>query len=270
MRKLFCLLCVFALSLCACKKADTPTETTPTANTAPTVSTTPTQPTSPTVPAPSGPTTFQYGESFGTNVTEFLTLLRTLHPDWSDNNRNLSEKNCYNVTPPEVFAETNMQIFFSPVTYRSYILLDNQTEDGSSSPEIHKAVGDFVSAIPWDIDSDGHKDLLYSHSFGSGIPYRAISLFNPVSKENTRIFTTSKLIYTKELFLTKSASNVYFEGKPEAAEQLAFPVWEVDFENIYKKEDDRSVLIGNKYTVTGIHGHIAVTNGIPTFIPYEK
>lgn len=242
--------------------APSTTPTTPAESTAPTETT-------PPETTPPGPTTFKTEGPFDKNVPEFMALLAVQRPDDLTGAYAVQEKYCCNFTPQEVAAETNMQIFRDRRSGKSYILLDDQTND-SDSPEIFRIPGDFVSATPWDYDSDGVKDLLITYNFGSGNLYRIVGIFNSVSKEFTRLYQTLKLHHTIRLFVTQSASDVLFDGKTEADGQLSYPVFEVEDISEEILDGDTVVLTSREFKVTGIHGHIEIKDGKPEFIPYGE
>ena len=237
MKKLLSILCVLAtlLSLCACQK--------PTEEQAAT-----TAPTEPQV------TAYPYREHYTKNgVQEFLALLDVQDPVVMTGPRAVDEDNCNNVTPPEVAAQTKMQIFNTDMTGLTFILLDGQ---------IYKLGGSFQNAVPCDFDGDGKKDLLLVLCWGSGNNYTNLIVFNSVTKTSKTIHKVSHIYYPRAWFVATSGADIYFEGMAESDKQLSYPVLRLK----YEKENNKIV----RLVVEGIDGHIQVKDGVPQFVPYGK
>lgn len=126
------------------------------------------------------------------SVEEFISVLADTEKEdvdafghlWSGNPQNA--ENCYNVTPKEVSAVCDIQIFKFSDSCASFAFVDGEAY------EICISLGGygFVNAIPWDYDEDGNMDLLVASSWGSGIHRSEISVFNAVTKESVVVYST--------------------------------------------------------------------------------
>ena len=261
MRKAFCLLCVFAtlLSLCACKaptEDPTPTETTaPTQTSAPTQPTVPTLPTVPTQPTSPAPTTHTQGPFSQQNVPEFLTLLRPKFPKAGDDSLLFVAQDWCNETPAAVAAETNVQFFTYTPYMKTFLQVDNEVfginNNNSAVPPVCE---NLVNTIVYDVDDDGTKDLLIAYSdFTGGSLDSGITLFNPVTKEFTRLYGTSD----------PSSKYILYIAEPTADEPLSFPVCRATMK--YDYED--SLLVRKEYTTDSIVGHIKIADKQAEYVP---
>ena len=229
MKKFFCILCVFSILCCLCSCNSNNTHK---AN--------------------------EY-EAMKTSVTkdsvkEFVSLLEDFEPGGLVSGYEYNEKNCYNVTPTEVAAETDMKIFKFSDSCASFVMLNNEVYP------LCEGVGGygFVEAIPCDFDNDGNKDLLVASSWGSGVHRSVISVFNSVSKESTILYTSDT-----DLIVARSTANI-FTDNPEIDEKLYYSVLSVKI-NV---EDNNFANLS--YDVTGVEGHIECENNSPQFIPYQE
>lgn len=193
------------------------------------------------------------------SVDEFLSLLRNIEPDGITNYCRIDEAYCYNVTPEQVAAETDMKIFKFSDSSASYVMLDNEVYP------LCESVGGygFVNAVPCDFDNDGNKDLLIASSWGSGIHRSIISVFNSVTKESTILYNTLDtdepdvdLVVGTTVPAFSSTQNI--EDLP-----ISYLIYSVEI----KFHDFDSVNLS--YAETGIVGSIEVENGVPVFIASE-
>ncbi len=97
-----------------------------------------------------------------------------------------AKENCYNVTPAEVSACTDIEIFKFSDTCAAFALID-----GEVYPICNYFGGiGFINAIPCDFDGDENYDLLISSSWGAGIGRSEISVFNTKTKASTVLYST--------------------------------------------------------------------------------
>lgn len=205
-------------------------------------------------------------ESMKTNiskdhVSEFMELLGgEIELDELLSGFILDEEHCYNVTPPQVAAETNMKIFKFSDSCISLVLLDNKIY---TLCESFGGYG-FVNAIPCDFDNDGNKDLLVASSWGSGLHRSIISVFNSVTKESTILYDTSTTDTPEvDLIVSQSTASI-FTDNPEIDEKLYYSVLSV------KINVENNNFAELAYVVDGVEGHIEAKDGTPTFTPYQK
>lgn len=172
----------------------------------------------------------------------------------------LDEEHCYNVTPPQVAAETDMKIFKFSDSSASFVIADGKIYILCTFLGGHG----FVNAIPCDFDNDGNKDLLVASSWGSGLHRSNISIFNSVTKESTVIYDNSPTAETPaDLIVAQSTDNI-FTNNPETDEKSYYWVLSV---NINVENNNWANL---SYVVKGIEGYIEVKDGTPTFVPYQE
>lgn len=97
-----------------------------------------------------------------------------------------AKENCYNVTPLEVSASTDIEIFKFSDTCAAFALID-----GKAYPicEYFGGMG-FINAVPCNFDGDENYDLLVSSAWGSGMSRSEISVFNTKTKETTVLYNT--------------------------------------------------------------------------------
>lgn len=194
------------------------------------------------------------------SVKDFLDLLKDYAPSGIILGQKIDEKNCYNVTPAEVAAETDMKIFKFSDSFASFVMVDNEIYP------ICESLGGygFVSAIPCDFNNDGEKDILVASSCGSGMHSSEISLFNSVTKESTILYDTVTTDTTStDLIVARSTANI-FTDDPEIAEELYYSVLSV------KINMDNNNHANLAYVVTGIEGYIECKGNTPQFIPYQN
>ncbi len=202
------------------------------------------------------PTTYKYQEHYTKeNVEEFVELCYSSNLLNPEAPYALTVENCYNVTPPDVAKQTDIQIFQGH-GYTLGILLG-----GENGSEIFPMVGSFVDAVPCDFDDDGKQDVLISSTWGSGVIYHQIQVFNSVTREFTTLLNSDKISPLQSLFLARHSYGIEFVGKTETDYRGAYPVLLTD--NVYEK----GYIV--KYVVVGIAGHIEVVDGEPRFIPSE-
>ena len=194
-------------------------------------------------------------------VPEFMELLgREIELGGLLSGMVLDEGHCYNVTPVEVAAETDMKIFKFSDSCISLVLLDNKIYNLCES---FGGYG-FVNAIPCDFDNDGNKDLLVASSWGSGLHRSVISVFNSASKESTILYDTSTTdTPSTDLIVAQSTANI-FTDDPDIDEKLFYSVLSV------KINVENNNFANLAYVVTGVAGYIECEDNIPQFIPYQK
>ena len=207
-------------------------------------------------------------ESMKTNISkdyvpEFMELLgREIELGGLSSGMVLDEEHCYNVTPVEVAAETDMKIFKFSDSCISLVLLDNKIYNLCES---FGGYG-FVNAVPCDFDNDGNKDLLVASSWGSGMHRSIISVFNSVTKESTFIYDTSDTDNPSiDLFVataTPSLSSKEIEDLP-----IYYQVYSAE---ITVNDTENYNLADLSYVATGMVGSIESENGKPVFKPYPE
>lgn len=174
----------------------------------------------------------------------------------------LDEKHCYNVTPPQVAAETDMKIFKFSDSCASFVLLDNEIYPLC---EWFGGYG-FVNAVPCDFNNDGNKDLLVASSWGSGMHRSIISVFNSVTKESTVLYDTSTTD-TSSVDLFVAAATPSFSSK----EIEVFPAYyQVYSAKITINDMENYNLADLSYVATDLVGSIEIEDGTPVFKPYQK
>lgn len=194
------------------------------------------------------------------SVKDFITLLEGVEPSGLISGYKIDEKNCYNVTPAEVAAETDMKIFKFSDSCASFVMVDNKIYPLCNS---FGGYG-FVNALPCDFDNDGNKDLFVASSWGSGMHRSIISVFNSVSKESTILYDTSTTDTPDvDLIVTRSTANV-FTDNPEIDEKLYYSVLSV------KINVENNNFAEFSYVADGVEGHVESKDNIPTFVPYEE
>ena len=194
------------------------------------------------------------------SVKEFMSLLGDIEPSSLISGCKFDEETCYNVTPPEVAAKTNMKIFKFSDSCASFVMVDNEVYPLCES---FGGYG-FVNAIPCDFDNDGNKDLFVASSWGSGLHRSVISVFNSVSKESTIIYDTSTTdTPSTDLIVARSTANI-FTDDPDIDEKLFYSVLSV------KINVENNNFANLAYVVDGIEGHIEYENNTPQFIPYQR
>lgn len=194
------------------------------------------------------------------SVEEFVSLLENIEPSGLISGYKFDEETCYNVTPPEVSAETNMKIFKFSDSCASFVMVDNEIY---SLCEWFGGYG-FVNALPCDFDNDGNKDLLVASSWGSGVHRSIISVFNSVSKNSTILYDTSSADTPNTDLIVAQSTASFFTGDPNIDEKLYYSVLSV------KINVENNNLVNLAYVVTGIEGHIEYEDNTPQFIPYQK
>lgn len=197
------------------------------------------------------------------HVTEFMEILGgEIELGGLSSGLVLDEEHCYNVTPPQVVAETNMKIFkFSDSCY-SFVMLDNKIYELCTS---FGGYG-FVNAVPCDFDNDGNKDLLVASSWGSGLHRSIISVFNSVTKESTVIYDTSDTDNPSiDLFVTSTTPS--FSSKEIDDLPIYYQVYSA---KITINDVENYNLANLSYVATDLVGSINIENGKPMFVPYKK
>ena len=251
MKKLFCLLCaiIMLFSLCACKDNRTP-------NTSEHTSTTTTEHTSTkdTEYAPTNTTATK------ASVGDFLALLEDVVPSGLISGYEIREENCYDVTPAEVAAETDMKIFKFSDSCASFVMVDGEIYFLCES---FGGYG-FVNALPCDFDKDGNKDLLVASSWGSGMHRSIISVFNSVTKESSVLYDTSTTDTPGVNLIVTQSNASLFTGNPEIDEKLYYSVLSV---KINVENNNFATL---SYVIDGIEGHIEISDDGPVFKPYKQ
>lgn len=237
MKRFFCILSLIVIlcSLCSCK------ENTPTINKHETMKT-------------------NMGKDY---VEEFMALLGgEIELGGLLNGMVLDEEHCYNVTPPQVTAETDMKIFKFSDSCISLVLLDNKIYNLCES---FGGYG-FVNAVPCDFDNDGNKDLLVASSWGSGMHRSIISVFNSVTKESTVLYDTSTTD-TPSVDLFVSTATPSFSSKEIEDLPIYYQVYSAE---ITVNDMEEYNLADLSYVATDLVGSIEIENGTPVFKPYQK
>lgn len=196
------------------------------------------------------------------SVKEFLLLLEKTVPSGHIHGHKIREENCYNVTPVEVAAQTDMKIFKLSDSCASFVMVDNEIY---TICEFLGGYG-FVNAVPCDFDNDGNKDLLVASSWGSGMHRSIISVFNSVTKESTVIYNT----FTTDnpgidLFVaaaSPSSSSKEIEDLP-----IYYQVYSAE---ITVNDMVEYNLADLSYVATDLVGSIEIENGKPVFKPYQN
>ena len=194
------------------------------------------------------------------SVQEFLSLLGHVEPGGLLSGCKFDEETCYNVTPPEVAAETNMKIFKFSDSCASFVMIDNEFYPLC---DFFGGLG-FVNAIPCDFDNDGNKDLFVASSWGSGLHRSVISVFNSVTKESTILYDTSTTdTPNTDLIVARSTASI-FTDDPNVDEKLYYSVLSVKID----MENNNPVTLA--YDVIDVEGHIEYKASTPKFIPYQE
>lgn len=197
------------------------------------------------------------------SVSEFMGVLSEKEKDEIDIYSDLwgefppDETGCYNVTPEEVSAVSDIQIFKFSDSCASFAYVDGEVY------EICASFGGygFVNAVPWDYDEDGNIDLLIASSWGSGIHRSEISVFNAVTKESTVVFDTMQMD-DPDVDLIVNASLLVFSSKLPEDYPVLYGVFSAQIET----GDHFADL---SYTAKDLVGYIVVENGVPVFTSAE-
>lgn len=171
----------------------------------------------------------------------------------------LDKTHCYNVTPPQVAAETNMKIFKFSDSCASFVVVDNYIY------ELCVSFGGygFVNAVPCDFDNDGNKDLLVASSWGSGVHRSIISIFNSVTKESTVLYNTSSTDNPDvDLFVSITSPSL------SSIDSKDLPIYYDVYSAKITVNDANFVDLS--YVATGLVGTIQVENDTPVFVPYSN
>ena len=189
------------------------------------------------------------------SVDEFLTLLGDIEPDGIISGYRFDAEHCYNVTPEQVAAETDMKVFKFSDSCASYVMLDKEVY---LLCDFFGGYG-FVNAVPCDFDGDGNKDLLVASSWGSGLHRSIISVFNSVTKESTVLYDTSTTSEPcTDLFVATAipafSSTQEYEDLP-----VSYLVYSANIK-FYNNDP-----INLSYVATGVIGSIEIENGAPVF-----
>ena len=194
------------------------------------------------------------------SVEEFLSVLGHVEPGGLLSGCKFDEETCYNVTPPEVAAETNMKIFKFSDSCASFVMIDNEFYPLC---DFFGGLG-FVNAIPCDFDNDGNKDLFVASSWGSGLHRSVISVFNSVTKESTILYDTSTTdTPNTDLIVARSTASI-FTDDPDVDEKLYYSVLSVKID----MENNNPATLA--YDVIDVEGHIEYKDNIPKFIPFQE
>ncbi len=196
------------------------------------------------------------------SVKEFVSLLDDMEPSGLISGYKFYEETCYNVTPPEVAAKTNIKIFKFSDSCASFVMVDNEIYPLCES---FGGYG-FVNAIPCDFDNDGNKDLLVASSWGSGMHRSIISIFNSVSKESTVIYDTSTT-ETPGIDLFVATATPSFSTKEIEDSPVYFQVFSAE---ITINDMEKYNLADLSYVATDLVGSIEIENDAPIFKPYQK
>lgn len=196
-------------------------------------------------------------------VSEFMELLGgEVECDGLLSGFVLDEEHCFNVTPPEVAAETDMKIFKFSDSCASFVLLDNNIYELCTS---FGGYG-FVNAVPCDFDNDNNIDLLVASSWGSGMHRSIISIFNSVTKESTILFDSSKTENPNvDLFISTSSPS--FTSKELDELPICYTVYAA---KIIIDDTENYNLADLSYVTTDFIGVIDVEDGTPVFKPYKE
>ena len=194
-------------------------------------------------------------------VTEFMEVLGTeIELDGLSSGFVLDKEHCYNVTPQQVAAETDMLIFKFSDSCASFVMLDNKIYPLC---EWFGGYG-FVNAVPCDFDNDGNKDLLVASSWGSGMHRSIISVFNSVSKKSIILYDTSTTD-TPNVDLFVSAATLSLSSKEIEDLPVYYCVYSA---KITVNDMEQYNLADLSYVATGMVGSIESENGKPVFKPY--
>lgn len=189
------------------------------------------------------------------SVDAFLSLLGDIEPDGLLSGCQFDEEHCFNVTPEQVAAETDMQIFKFSDSCASYVMLDNEIY---LLCDFFGGYG-FVNAVPCDFDNDGNKDLLVASSWGSGMHRSIISVFNSVTKESTVLYDTSDTDKPNTGLFVSTVVPVYSSTQEFEDLPVTYMVYSA---RIITYDSD---FINLSYVSTGVVGSIEVENGTPVF-----
>jgi len=121
------------------------------------------------------------------SVDNFMAILTAAQANGMISGVNFDEESCYNVTPAAVAEATDIQIFKFSDTCASFALIDGAVYEICFS---FGGLG-FVNAVPWDYDGDGNLDLLVASSWGSGMHYAVVTIFNTITKESIPVYTST-------------------------------------------------------------------------------
>lgn len=194
------------------------------------------------------------------SVEEFLSVLGHVEPGGLLSGCKFDEETCYNVTPPEVAAETNMKIFKFSDSCASFVMINNEVYPLC---DFFGGLG-FVNAIPCDFDNDGNKDLFVASSWGSGLHRSEISVFNSVTKESTILYDTATTdTPNTDLIVARSTASI-FTDDPNVDEILYYSVLSVKID----MENNNPATLA--YDVLDVEGHIEYKDNIPKFIPFQE
>lgn len=197
------------------------------------------------------------------HVAEFIELLGgEIELGGLSNGFVLDEEHCYNVTPPQVAAETDMKIFKFSDSCVSLVVLDNKIYELCTS---FGGYG-FVNAVPCDFDNDGNKDLLVASSWGSGMHRSIISVFNSVTKESTVLYDTSDTD-TPQIDLFVATVTPSYSSKEIGDLPVYYQVYSAE---ITVNDMEEYNLADLSYVATDLVGSIEIENGTPVFKPYQK
>ena len=183
-----------------------------------------------------------------------------LLPIFYDDPDSAPDKDCwYNVTPPCVAFQSDIQIFKYRDTCLSIALVDGKAYS------ICQSFGGFgfVNGVLWDYDEDGNLDLLLASSWGSGMHRSEISVFNTTTKESSVIFDTFELDDPSvDLVVVPSAPAL--TSKEDNNITLVYDIYIADLE---VKNDNLADL---SYTPTHFIGTIENNDGVLVFVGVDN
>ena len=161
-----------------------------------------------------------------------------------------------NVTPDEVAAETDYQIFRNGSSADSVVVVNNGIYQICTWFGGHG----FINAVPCDYDEDGVTDLLVACSWGSGLHRGEISLFNGATKEISSIqhFKNQDVIIIR-LDTWLASSTVDFDPRRRYS-YLVFAIDEIMYYHSvhFHMFDDLLGFVS-----------LSSEDGTPVYIPYE-
>lgn len=153
------------------------------------------------------------------SVDDFMAILTAAQAEGLIAGVNFDEGACYNVTPAAVAEATDIQIFKFSDSCASFALIAGEVY------EICPSFGGcgFVNAVPWDHDNDGNLDLLVASSWGSGIHYAEITVFNTATKKSTSVYSSNSSDLIVQEIRSPNSTKLYavLTAKIECDQHLA-------------------------------------------------
>lgn len=112
-----------------------------------------------------------------------------------------------NGTPKDISDEIpNLEIFYISDSWHCFLMYNKKIYRFDSFGGYHQKL------CPWDYDGNGKKDLVYFHSYGSGIPYLGLDILDLTAMKNVKVLHRN-LLDEKEFSFDYKDGVVFIDGQ---------------------------------------------------------